>query len=123
MSCFKLVLSEGAALQFASQAAYVVPRRIHTRELVSAMTPLYSVGLLWLWSMAIAMAMAMGEEESGLCLDIGRDGVCKGSAGESLFVDGAKLQEQIDELAAFSDTPSPSVTRILFSDNDVAARR
>lgn len=98
-------------------------RRIHTRELASAMTRLYSVGLLWLWSMAIAMAMATGEGESGLCLNIGRDGVCKGSAGESLFVDGAKLQEQIDELATFSDTPSPSVTRILFSDNDVAARR
>ena len=101
------------------------PAEFTQGELAPAMTRLHGVGLLWLWCMAIAIAMAMatGEGESGLCLNIGRDGVCQGSAGESLFVDGAKLQEQIDELAAFSDTPSPSVTRILFSDNDVAARR
>ncbi|RZR97550.1 hypothetical protein BHM03_00026749 [Ensete ventricosum] len=30
---------------------------------------------------------------------------------------------QIDELAAFSDTPAPSVTRILYSEKDVLARR
>lgn len=30
---------------------------------------------------------------------------------------------QIDELAAFSDTPAPSVTRILYSEKDALARR
>ncbi|KAF6144520.1 hypothetical protein GIB67_023966 [Kingdonia uniflora] len=33
------------------------------------------------------------------------------------------LQQQIDELSTFSDTPAPSVTRILYSKNDVLARR
>ncbi|CAO2820953.1 unnamed protein product [Amaranthus hypochondriacus] len=41
----------------------------------------------------------------------------------SLSVDIQSLQKQIDELAAFSDSPSPSVTRILYTDKDVAARR
>jgi ureidoglycolate amidohydrolase len=62
-------------------------------------------------------------DESGLCQGTSSDGICKGSARETLFVDGAKLQQQIDELAAFSDTPAPSVTRILYTANDVAARR
>ncbi|KAG0602671.1 hypothetical protein M758_10G032000 [Ceratodon purpureus] len=61
--------------------------------------------------------------ESGLCESTGSDGICKGGARETLFVDGAKLQEQIDELAGFSDTPAPTVTRILYTPNDVAARR
>lgn len=30
---------------------------------------------------------------------------------------------QIDELATFSDSPPPSVTRVLYTDKDVAARR
>jgi ureidoglycolate amidohydrolase len=30
---------------------------------------------------------------------------------------------QIDELASFSDSPAPSVTRVLYSDKDVQARR
>lgn len=62
-------------------------------------------------------------DESGLCESTGSDGICKGSARETLFVDGAKLQEQIDELASFSDTPAPTVTRILYTPNDVVARR
>lgn len=41
----------------------------------------------------------------------------------SLPVDAEGLQKQIDELSAFSDTPAPSVTRVLYSDKDVAARR
>lgn len=41
----------------------------------------------------------------------------------SLLVDTDNLQKQIDELSSFSDSPSPSVTRILFSEKDVAARR
>lgn len=41
----------------------------------------------------------------------------------SLSVDSLSLQKQIDELAAYSDTPAPSVTRILYSENDVLARR
>ncbi|OEL27771.1 putative ureidoglycolate hydrolase [Dichanthelium oligosanthes] len=38
-------------------------------------------------------------------------------------VDSEGLQRQIDELASFSDSPAPSVTRVLYSDKDVQARR
>ncbi|KAJ0964955.1 hypothetical protein J5N97_026093 [Dioscorea zingiberensis] len=38
-------------------------------------------------------------------------------------VDKESLQNQIDELSTFSDTPAPSVTRILYTENDVLARR
>ncbi|XP_048235313.1 ureidoglycolate hydrolase isoform X2 [Ricinus communis] len=41
----------------------------------------------------------------------------------SLSVDTQTLQKQIDELSAFSDTPAPSVTRVLYSEKDVLARR
>ncbi|BBG92437.1 ureidoglycolate amidohydrolase [Prunus dulcis] len=41
----------------------------------------------------------------------------------SLSVDTRSLQKQIDELSTFSDTPAPSVTRILYSDKDILARR
>lgn len=41
----------------------------------------------------------------------------------SLSVDTLSLQNQIDELATFSDSPPPSVTRVLYTENDVAARR
>ncbi|KAF3456860.1 hypothetical protein FNV43_RR01514 [Rhamnella rubrinervis] len=41
----------------------------------------------------------------------------------SLSVDARSLQKQIDELATFSDTPAPSVTRILYTEKDVLARR
>lgn len=41
----------------------------------------------------------------------------------SLSVDTESLQNQIDELATFSDTPAPSVTRILYTEKDVLARR
>ncbi|KAK9069412.1 hypothetical protein SSX86_011315 [Deinandra increscens subsp. villosa] len=41
----------------------------------------------------------------------------------SFTVDSLNLQKQIDELSTFSDSPAPSVTRILYSDNDVVARR
>ncbi|MCO5590996.1 hypothetical protein L7F22_044972 [Adiantum nelumboides] len=40
-----------------------------------------------------------------------------------LTVDILGLQKQIDELASFSDSPSPSVTRILYTEADVNARR
>nr|CAD1841747.1 unnamed protein product [Ananas comosus var. bracteatus] len=40
----------------------------------------------------------------------------------SLSVDEERLQGQIDELASFSDSPAPSVTRILYSEKDVLAR-
>ncbi|KMZ73611.1 N-carbamoyl-L-amino acid hydrolase (L-carbamoylase) [Zostera marina] len=39
-----------------------------------------------------------------------------------LSVDVETLQVQIDELSSFSDTPAPSVTRILYTDKDVLAR-
>ncbi|KAI5649386.1 hypothetical protein M9H77_35391 [Catharanthus roseus] len=41
----------------------------------------------------------------------------------SLSVDTENLQKQIDELSSFSDSPAPSVTRILYSEKDVSARR
>ncbi|KAK6145983.1 hypothetical protein DH2020_019852 [Rehmannia glutinosa] len=41
----------------------------------------------------------------------------------SLSVDIESLQRQIDELSTFSDTPAPSVTRVLYSEKDVLARR
>ncbi|CAN4091190.1 unnamed protein product [Withania somnifera] len=41
----------------------------------------------------------------------------------SLSVNSDTLQKQIDELATFSDSPAPSVTRILFTEKDVLARR
>uniref|UniRef100_M1B7S0 N-carbamyl-L-amino acid amidohydrolase n=1 Tax=Solanum tuberosum TaxID=4113 RepID=M1B7S0_SOLTU len=40
----------------------------------------------------------------------------------SLSVNSDTLQKQIDELATFSDSPAPSVTRILYSEKDVLAR-
>ncbi|KAG8483226.1 hypothetical protein CXB51_022223 [Gossypium anomalum] len=44
------------------------------------------------------------------------------SNSSSLSVDIQALQKQIDELSTFSDTPAPSVTRILYTENDVLAR-
>ncbi|KAK2972949.1 hypothetical protein RJ640_022006 [Escallonia rubra] len=41
----------------------------------------------------------------------------------SLSVNKESLQKQIDELSTFSDSPAPSVTRILYSEKDVMARR
>ena len=37
-------------------------------------------------------------------------------------IDGARLQRQIDELAAISAAPAPVVTRVLFSEADLRAR-
>ena len=37
-------------------------------------------------------------------------------------VDQARLAAEIEELAGFSDTPAPSVTRILFTPTDLAGR-
>ncbi|KAL6292167.1 hypothetical protein ACE6H2_000309 [Prunus campanulata] len=48
---------------------------------------------------------------------------CFQNTVSSLSVDTQSLQKQIDELSTFSDTPAPSVTRILYSDKDVLARR
>ncbi|XP_010522490.1 PREDICTED: ureidoglycolate hydrolase [Tarenaya hassleriana] len=41
----------------------------------------------------------------------------------SLSVDSQRLKDQIDELSGFSDSPAPSVTRVLYTDRDVLARR
>lgn len=38
-------------------------------------------------------------------------------------VDIERLTREIDELAAFSSHPAPAVTRVLFSDEDIAARK
>jgi len=40
----------------------------------------------------------------------------------SISVDTNRLQRWIDELARFSEAPPPAVTRVLFSDEDLAAR-
>lgn len=48
---------------------------------------------------------------------------CFSDSLSSLSVDAESLQKQIDELATFSDSPPPSVTRVLYTDKDVAARR
>uniref|UniRef100_M8C5G5 Peptidase M20 dimerisation domain-containing protein n=1 Tax=Aegilops tauschii TaxID=37682 RepID=M8C5G5_AEGTA len=47
----------------------------------------------------------------------------EGGRASPLRVDSESLQRQIDELASFSDSPAPSVTRVLYSDKDVQARR
>lgn len=41
----------------------------------------------------------------------------------SLSVDADTLVKQIEELSTFSDSPAPSVTRILYTEKDVLARR
>ncbi|KAK7268791.1 hypothetical protein RIF29_21500 [Crotalaria pallida] len=41
----------------------------------------------------------------------------------SLSLDAQALHNQFDELAAFSDSPAPSVTRVLYTEKDVLARR
>jgi N-carbamoyl-L-amino-acid hydrolase len=38
-------------------------------------------------------------------------------------IDASRLEAEIEELARFSDTPYPSVTRILFTEQDLRARR
>lgn len=40
----------------------------------------------------------------------------------NLSVNPERIEKELDELAAFSDTPSPSITRIVFSEPDLAAR-
>jgi N-carbamoyl-L-amino-acid hydrolase len=40
----------------------------------------------------------------------------------TIAIDADALQAQIDELAGFSEVPAPAVTRVLFSDVDLAAR-
>ena len=40
----------------------------------------------------------------------------------STVIDTTRLIEEIEELAGFSDTPYPSVTRVLFTDTDMRAR-
>lgn len=74
--------------------------------------------------MAVLAKFALAAiDDAGLCESTDSGGMCKRTATETLFVDGAKLQAQIDELATFSDTPAPTVTRILYTPNDVAARK
>ncbi|KAG1347451.1 putative ureidoglycolate hydrolase [Cocos nucifera] len=61
------------------------------------------------------------EEFSGYPTDPPRSLLSLSSS--SLSVDKESLQRQIDELSTFSDTPAPSVTRVLYSEKDVLARR
>lgn len=48
--------------------------------------------------------------------------ILQDSSTSPLSVHTESLQKQIDELSTFSDTPAPSVTRILYSEKDVLAR-
>ncbi|EXB29873.1 N-carbamoyl-L-amino acid hydrolase [Morus notabilis] len=48
---------------------------------------------------------------------------CISNTLSALSVDAQTLQNQIDELSSLSDTPAPSVTRILYTEKDVLARR
>ncbi|XP_002981561.2 probable ureidoglycolate hydrolase [Selaginella moellendorffii] len=48
--------------------------------------------------------------------------LCTSFDPANLEVNPDDIQDAIDKLATFSDTPAPSVTRILYTDNDVAAR-
>lgn len=40
----------------------------------------------------------------------------------NLNIDAARISEELDTLAAFSDTPAPAVTRIVFTEADLRAR-
>lgn len=44
------------------------------------------------------------------------------SAEQPVAVDAAQVQAELDELASYSSTPAPSVTRILFTETDLAGR-
>ncbi|MDE1171230.1 MAG: M20 family metallo-hydrolase [Verrucomicrobium sp.] len=44
------------------------------------------------------------------------------SPAPALSLDAARLQAEIDELAAISEAPAPVVTRVLYSEKDLAAR-
>lgn len=40
----------------------------------------------------------------------------------NVHVNAERIAAELNELAAFSDTPSPSITRVVFSESDIAAR-
>ncbi|CAN6352242.1 unnamed protein product [Urochloa humidicola] len=65
-----------------------------------------------------AAARRIMEEFAGFRASDGGEG-----PSTAFRVDSEGLQRQIDELASFSDSPAPSVTRVLYSDKDVQARR
>ena len=44
------------------------------------------------------------------------------SAEQPVTVDAARVQAELDQLATYSSTPAPSVTRILFTETDMAGR-
>lgn len=46
-----------------------------------------------------------------------------GFGASVLTVDTERLQGWIDHLATFSDDEAPAVTRILFTENEIAARK
>ncbi|RLN27770.1 uncharacterized protein C2845_PM05G02740 [Panicum miliaceum] len=65
-----------------------------------------------------AVARRTMEEFAGFPASDGGEG-----PSAAFRVDSEGLQHQIDELASFSDSPAPSVTRVLYNDKDVQARR
>uniref|UniRef100_A0A2P2JRK5 Ureidoglycolate hydrolase n=2 Tax=Rhizophora mucronata TaxID=61149 RepID=A0A2P2JRK5_RHIMU len=93
----------------------------------------YSIVLLFVGCSTISAILALSYEDptiktmeafSGFPIDEpSAFSATTSSLPSSLSVDTQGLQKQIDELSAFSDTPAPSVTRILYSEKDVLARR
>ncbi|KAK3140150.1 hypothetical protein QOZ80_5AG0396720 [Eleusine coracana subsp. coracana] len=84
-----------------------------------------SQGLLLLLACLVAAAIAAAGHDDAAARRTMEQfaGFQSSDEGESPFsVDSESLQRQIDELASFSDSPAPSVTRVLYSDKDVQAR-
>ncbi|XP_012069782.1 ureidoglycolate hydrolase isoform X3 [Jatropha curcas] len=90
----------------------------------------YSLLLLSLYSISTTLAETNGdpttktmEDFSGYPIHEPFHSFSSASLSSSLSVDDHGLQKQIDELSSFSDTPAPSVTRVLYTEKDVLARR
>ncbi|KAL6623486.1 hypothetical protein ACP70R_033365 [Stipagrostis hirtigluma subsp. patula] len=89
----------------------------------------HATGLLPLLAFLLAAAEAAAAHDDAAARRTMEEfaGFPSSDDGEGLYspflVDSEGLQRQIDELASFSDSPAPSVTRVLYSDKDVQARR
>ncbi|GAQ78989.1 ureidoglycolate amidohydrolase [Klebsormidium nitens] len=78
------------------------------------------VTLLFAFSGAYAIDLnSAAYPDATLSLEHGNPGF----GASVLAVNAERLQGWIDHLATFSDDETPAVTRILFTDNDIAARR
>ncbi|XP_021692030.2 ureidoglycolate hydrolase isoform X2 [Hevea brasiliensis] len=86
----------------------------------------YSLPLLFLCSISAILAQTNGDPTTKTMEDFSGYPIHEPSQTffpSSLSVDAQSLQKQIDELSTFSDTPAPSVTRVLYTEKDVLARR